>query len=349
MPTLPLHRLDLVVIARNEAAHIERLLLSVAPFVDHMLVLDTGSTDATPALAAACGAQVAHMPWPDDFSAARNAALDLSPADWHVVLDADEWLIDGGTALGSLRHSRPDFVGAVRFADQFFDGQLRHETSWMSRIWPGSLRYSGRIHEQVAHTLPVRRLPIHIGHDGYLPERMKAKAGRNRSLLQAELRARPDDAYLWYQLGKDCSVYGDPGSAETAFARAAELDGPDHGWWIDLVVRRLYTLKQLGRHAQGVEFAQQQLACCNDVPDYFFALGDLLLDLAADQPEHAGELLPMMQAAWTRCLEIGERPELSGAVAGRGSYLAAHNLALALDVVGRGDEARVLRLRHPMP
>jgi hypothetical protein len=46
---------------------------------------------------------------------------------------------------------------------------------------------------------------------------------------------------------------------------------------------------------------------------------------------------------------IGERPDLSGAVVGRGSYLAAHNLALALELVGRGDEALVLRLRHPTP
>jgi glycosyltransferase involved in cell wall biosynthesis len=342
-------RLGLVVIARDEAGRIERLLGSVAAWVDHMLVLDTGSTDATPALAAACGAQIAHLSWPDDFSAARNAALDLSPADWHLVLDADEWLIDGGQALAALRHSTPDFVGAVQFVDQFFDGQARHETSWISRIWPGALRYQGRIHEQVSHDLPVRRLPVQIGHDGYLPERLTIKAGRNRSLLQDELQAQPDEAYLWYQLGKDCSVYDDHSQAEIAFARADALGGAAHGWWMDLVVRRLFGLKKLKRHAEGMEFAQFQLQRCSDFPDYFFALGDLLLDLAADQPEHASALLPMMQDAWMRCLEIGERPDLSGTVAGRGSYLAAHNLALALEVVGRGEEARELRLRHPMP
>jgi glycosyltransferase involved in cell wall biosynthesis len=343
------YRLGLVVIARNEAGRIERLLGSAAPWVDHMLVLDTGSTDATPALAATCGAQVEHIPWSNDFSAARNAALDLSPADWHLVLDADEWLIDGGQALAALRHSTPDFVGALQFVDQFFDGQSRHETTWLSRVWPGALRFQGRIHEQVTHDLPVRRLAVQIGHDGYLPDSLKAKAGRNRILLQADLQDRPDDAYLWYQLGKDWSVYDDYAQAEIAFARADALDGAAHGWWMDLVVRRLFGFKKLKRHAEGLEFAQLQLARCSDFPDYFFALGDLLLDLAADQPEHASTLLPMMQDAWTRCLVIGERPDLSGAVVGRGSYLAAHNLALALELVGRGDEALVLRLRHPTP
>ncbi|MEY4748198.1 MAG: hypothetical protein RIQ60_412 [Pseudomonadota bacterium] len=339
-----------MVIARNEAAGIERLLRSVAPFVDHMLVLDTGSTDATPELAAACGAQVVHRPWPDDFSAARNAALDLSPADWHVVLDGDEWLIDGGATLAGLRQRRPDFVGAVQFADQFNDGQPRFESSWMSRIWPGTLRYSGRVHEQVLHTLPVQRLAVRVGHDGYLPDRLQAKQGRNRVLLEADLAAAPDDAYLWYQLGKDCAVYADHIGAEAAFARAVALPGAEaRGWWTDLVVRRLFALKMSGRHADGLDFADQQLARCGGFPDYYFALGDLLLDLAANRPDLAGELLPMMETAWRRCLQLGERPDLSGAVAGRGSYLAAHNLALVLEATGRADEAQALRRLHPMP
>ena len=60
-----------------------------------MVVLDTGSVDDTPEIAARCGARVAHFTWIDDFSAARNAALALTDADWCLVLDADEWLVDG--------------------------------------------------------------------------------------------------------------------------------------------------------------------------------------------------------------------------------------------------------------
>jgi hypothetical protein len=63
-------------------------------------------------------------------------------------------------------------------------------------------------------------------------------------------------------------------------------------------------------------------------PDFFFALGDLMLDWAASEPARAGELLPMIEEAWQRCLEIGERPDLEGAVHGRGSHLATHNLGV---------------------
>ena len=98
-------RTCLVVIARDEAATITRLLDSVRPFVDELLVMDTGSSDDTVRLAEAAGARVARFEWIDDFSVARNAALDAAGADWHLVLDADEWLTGegSGAALAALR------------------------------------------------------------------------------------------------------------------------------------------------------------------------------------------------------------------------------------------------------
>lgn len=342
-------RIALIVIARDEAPRIARLLNSVAGWVDDMWVLDTGSTDATAEIAAACGAQVRAWAWCDDFSAARNAALALSSADWHLVLDADEWLISGGEALQALRGLRPDFVGSIQLQDRFADGdQQRMASAWLSRLLPGPVRYAGRIHEQPLHALPVRRLPILIGHDGYLPAPLAAKRGRNRRLLHAALLARPDDAYLCYQLGKDCAVYDEHAEAEQAFARAAQLlaeAAPP--WWPDLVARRLFALKQLQQHGAAIDFAQSQLSACAESPDFFFALGDVLLDLAAEQPQQADTLLPMIEQAWRQCLLIGERPDQPGAVAGRGSHLAAHNLALVLEGTGRAAQAQQLRADHP--
>lgn len=344
------YRVALVVIARDEGPRIERLLRSVAPHVDEMLVLDTGSQDDTPQRAAACGARVAHFPWCDDFSAARNAALQLAGADWHLVLDADEWLIEGGPLLQALRHQAPEFVGQIALHDHF-DGGQAHAS--LSRVLPGAVRYQGRIHEQPQHRWPLKALPVQVGHDGYLGERLQAKRGRNAALLTQALQASPDDAYLWYQLGKDAFVYEDYAQAESAWARASELlHGAAHAvppWWLDLVARRLFALKSLGQHAQAMDLAEQQLGPCGESPDFFFALGDVLLDLAAEQPEQADALIPMMEQAWRRCLEIGERPEQSGAVQGRGSHLAAYNLALLLEACGRGDEAQVLRHTYPAP
>ena len=65
-----------------------------------------------------------------------------------------------------------------------------------------------------------------------------------------------------------------------------------------------------------------------DSPDFFSTLGDLLLDWAAAEPARGADLLPMIESSWLRALEIGERPELQDTVRGRGSFLAAHNLAV---------------------
>jgi len=334
------YRLALVVIARDEAPRIERLLSSVRDHVDEMLVLDTGSTDTTPALARAAGARVEHFAWCNDFAAARNRALELASADWHLVLDADEWLEEGGEALAELRSIRPDFIGVVQLHDAF-DGGVASQ--WLSRVLPGKIRYAGRVHEQPVHRLPLKRLQLQVGHDGYQGERLAAKRGRNRALLQAMLKETPGDAYAWYQLGKDYAVYDEPADAEAAFAHAAQLMHNPPPWWPDLVARRLYGLKVLKLHAVAMDFAEAQLVICAESPDFFFALGDLLLDLAAEDSSRAAELLPMAEESWRRCIELGERPDQIGAVAGRGSVLAAHNLAVVLDGTGRTLEAQELR------
>ncbi len=342
---MPARSVALVVIARNEAPRIARLLASVRPHVDAMLVLDTGSADGTPGIARAAGARVEHFAWCEDFSAARNRALDLAAADWHLVLDADEWLEEGGEALAQLRQLTPDFIGVLQMDDKF-DGGSAHQ--WLSRVLPGTVRYVGRVHEQPAHQLPLKRLEIRVGHDGYVGERLMAKRGRNRTLLQAMLQDAPQDAYVWYQLGKDFAVYDEAAKAEGAFEHAARLVQGVPSWWFDLVARRLFGLKQLKLHEAAMDFAESQLGNCAESPDFFFALGDVLLDLAADEPERAAEVLPMIETAWRRCMELGERPGQAGAVAGRGSYLAAHNLALVLEGSGRADEAKALRAAYSL-
>ena len=60
-----------VLIVRNEERCIARCLTSVAPWVDRMVVLDTGSTDDTVAIAQELGAEVHHFPWPDSFEIGR--------------------------------------------------------------------------------------------------------------------------------------------------------------------------------------------------------------------------------------------------------------------------------------
>src|SRR4051794_39725016 len=81
-------------IVRDEAAVVERCLESVRPLVDTWLVVDTGSTDATPELVGTSLAdlpgELVHRPW-RDFGTNRSALLELARgrADYLLLLDAD--------------------------------------------------------------------------------------------------------------------------------------------------------------------------------------------------------------------------------------------------------------------
>jgi len=67
--------LSLAMMVKNEEAFLEDALRSAAPYVDEMVVVDTGSTDRTVEIARDLGARVEFFAWCDDFSAARNYSL----------------------------------------------------------------------------------------------------------------------------------------------------------------------------------------------------------------------------------------------------------------------------------
>ena len=339
-----MYRTALVMIVRNEARCLQRCLESTRPWVDEMWVLDTGSTDASVAIAQACGAQVAHFVWCNDFAAARNAALNLTHADWRVVIDADEWTAQGSEQLAALRHQAPEFIGQICVTSLTHtasgDGQA---PSWLSRVLPRGVCYEGTVHEQPVSDLPRRKLNVTVLHDGYLPEQMAQKQGRNQSLLSTALVRNPQDAYLNYQLGKDFEVNSEFAQAQPRYALALQHCDVHAGWRHDLVLRTLFTLKKLARFDAALDLARSEMPHWSASPDFFFTLGDVLLDWAATEPARADELLPMVESSWLQAFAIGEQPLLQDSVSGRGSHLAAHNLAVLYDGLGLHAKAAAWR------
>ena len=334
-------RLALVVIARNEAGCIRDCLESAAGHVDRMIVLDTGSTDATVAIAEQCGAAVHHFTWNDDFAAARNAALDLSTADWNLVLDADEMIAGDAVLLGPATLGKERFIGLLPVTSEFdLQDEIETATSWLPRVLPAGVRYRGRIHEQPVSDLRRVRLNVQVRHSGYRQTRLEHKQGRNRSLLLKMLGESPDDAYLLYQTGKDFEVYRQFEEAVSCYERALARSAPGDAFRHDLVLRMIYSLKRAGQLERGIQLAEIEMPNWQHSPDFFFALGDLLLDWATRNPGQAvQDILPMVESSWAKCLQIGEQPALEGSVNGRGSYLAAHNLAVLYDGLGDAQQA----------
>jgi tetratricopeptide (TPR) repeat protein len=86
-------KLSLCMIVKNEQDNLRRCLSSVVSHVDELIVVDTGSTDDTVAIAQEFGAKVSYFEWCDDFAAARNASIERATGDWILSLDADEVLV----------------------------------------------------------------------------------------------------------------------------------------------------------------------------------------------------------------------------------------------------------------
>ena len=82
-------RVSLIVITRDEEALIGQCLGSAAPFCDEMVVVDSGSTDRTIAIARNLGARVIEHEF-TDYVRQKQIALDHATGDWVLLLDADE-------------------------------------------------------------------------------------------------------------------------------------------------------------------------------------------------------------------------------------------------------------------
>ena len=146
--------LTAIILTKNEARHIRRAIGSVAAVADHFLVIDSGSTDDTVAIAEGLGAEVIRNPW-RNYATQFNFALDHLPegTDWVLRLDADEivspelaqQIAQGITGLGTeidgvYLSRRMSFLGRpiqwggvfpIRVLRLFRAGKGRCEDRWM--------------------------------------------------------------------------------------------------------------------------------------------------------------------------------------------------------------------------
>jgi len=329
----------LVMIAKNEERCIQKALLSAKPFVSRMIVVDTGSSDSTVEIAKSCGAEVHFYEWCGDFSAARNYALDIANADWNIILDADEWIEEGGTKLQLLDIKFP-FVGLVDVSSECnIDKYTSRAHSRIPRLLPRGVRYVGRVHEQPVSGLKKIPFPIVLGHDGYTRIQAERKKGRNRKLLIKELELTPNDSYTLYQLGKDFEVYGEAADAAKHYSLASEVVSFDAPYRQEIFLGLIRSLGESGQLESALFIAAEIMNDFGQSAEYFFAMGNLFLTMGSAHPEEAMEKwLPMAEAAWIKCLEIGEHPHSHNYFVGFGSFLAAKNIAVIYGVLGNTDQ-----------
>ena len=193
-------------IVKNEERALDRCLSSLHGAVDEIIVVDTGSVDRTAEIAKAHGAQVSHFDWVNDFSAARNAALDRATGEWVLSIDADEWLAHDD--------SRRFVREAVRTNQRVAYAPWTHLTTGMSYFNSARLfrregnRWEYRVHEQVHFSQPTMGIhdkAFEFMHDGYDPNVIEpgSKNRRNEPMLRAMVEESPVGSRAW----KHATIY----------------------------------------------------------------------------------------------------------------------------------------------
>jgi len=192
-------------IVRDAAETILTALTSLLSCADEIRVLDTGSADAPPALIEQFSSRspvpihLRHVPWPCDFSAARNTSTEGVEGDWILWLDADERLI-GGEKLRRYAESAHFDAFAIRQHNHIFDrGTTQVEIPFRLYRNGRGYRFYGAVHEHPEKALNETIEPwmlaegVDILHYGYLtePGRRQKLLGRNLQLLNEDLRRYP--------------------------------------------------------------------------------------------------------------------------------------------------------------
>lgn len=218
--------LSAAMIVRDEAAHLGACLASLDGVVDEVVVVDTGSTDATAEIAAACGAVVVHERWHHDFARARNCALDRARGRWILYLDADERV----RRVGDLRARLEDDANvAVLVRFRVMAGYTRF---WEHRLFRNrpDIRFQGAIHETMVPDIhavmeregaAVATSEVEVDHLGYEGD-LGHKHHRDLPLLVEAVGRHPGRSYLWHRLGRAWLGLGDEGAAEAAWEQGVE-------------------------------------------------------------------------------------------------------------------------------
>jgi glycosyltransferase involved in cell wall biosynthesis len=265
-------------IVKNEAKTLGRCLQSIRGHVDEIVVVDTGSSDATRDIARQYTDRLAAFPWCQNFAAARQYAFDLATGDWVFWLDADDVVLNADSIRPSVRHASADVQG---FYWKYIAGRDAYGHTvcefWRERCvrHNGTFRWVGKAHEVLMPQRPcvlVRQAKIVVVHQRD-PSHAGQHTSRNIDILLQEYeqtRANPEPRLLLY-LGNEYADLGHLEQALTFYHQYLPVSPWDEEKYLTQVkVAGIY--RGQGKYHDAVDADLQALKWCPHWPHAYFGL-----------------------------------------------------------------------------
>ena len=326
--------LGLAMIMKNEAANLPRSLAPLAPLVDEMVVVDTGSADQSREMARAWGARVLHFPWTGDFAAARNFGLAAAAADFILWLDADNSLSPAG--LTEIRGHLVPGGEFILWATELVTPQ--GDRLWQKRVFPnrpGEVYFQGRVHEQLIHPDHYQAVATgaEILHWGYADaDAARRKGERNLELLLSAPETQAGDFYWLYQTGRTLFTLRRFQEARPWLQRAADCpEDKNPALHSHALILLSQALLRLGLAAEAEAEARRLAAIRPGYGPGHYHLGRLLYDAG-----RLDEAAPHLESG----LLLGPGDRAWGADPGPRNFQAAFLLGLVWARRGRLRPAR---------
>lgn len=327
--------ISVCMIARDEEQNLPNTLRAVSTLVQEIIMVDTGSTDKTMAVATSYGAAVCSYPWTENFAEAKNHAIEKASQPTILFIDADEQLIESShDALKRYLQESSQYAGRVILLNQLADSVVKER---IPRIFPNQpeYRYHGRIHEQLLFNgAPPQTVDTEITlyHTGYTPSEVsrKDKINRNLALMLCDLAENPEDPYLLFQIGRSHYMNKAYSEAVEYFQRALErvLDcDMDAVYLPSLLLSLGYCLMHLQAWPSFYQLLDEAIGIFPDYTDLYFLYGIGLIE--QQNAQHFKDIPGIFDV----CLKLGE-PDSARyeTVDGVGSYRAHYNLGIYYEI-----------------
>lgn len=200
-------RVSLCLIVKNEETNVKACIEPLRALVDEIVVIDTGSTDATKSIARDLGARVFDFAWCDDFAAARNEWSKHATGDFILMLDADDRVSQSEIEKLRVLLERVEDGACYMMTCVCLtiDGGVGCEVEQV-RLYPNKPehRWKHRVHEQITESLfatgvKLEKTDIRVVHTGYLREEMvEKKSERNLRLVEMDCADHPTSPFAHF-------------------------------------------------------------------------------------------------------------------------------------------------------